>query len=207
MKYYDIKNQLQALRVFTLQDIYLVDPEFRQPTLYEWVKKGLVIQLRQNRYMFSDDTPMDKELYFIANKIIKPSYVSLEMALYHYGVIPELVQSITSVTTRKTNEFVTPYGTFSYQSILPELYVGYQIISYQTYGIQLAYVEKAILDYLYFHHEIRDVVDFEELRWNKEMLRENINLDRLASYLNIFDNQALVGRVGILKKYLDQIND
>ena len=81
MKFQELKSSLSPLKVFSTQDIFLVDPNFRQPTLYEWVKRGHVIQLRQNRYIFSDYAPKDKQLYFLANKLYQPSYVSLELAL------------------------------------------------------------------------------------------------------------------------------
>lgn len=202
MKYLEIKEKLSVLKIFTLQDIFLVDPPFRQPTLYEWVKKGLVIQLRQNRFVFSDFKPQGLDYFFLANKLIQPSYVSLEMALYHYNIIPELVHITTSVTSKKTVEYTTPFGTFSYKTILPDLFVGYQIIQHQSHGVQVAFLEKAILDYLYLHHEIHDLDDFEELRWNADLLRASINNKRYQTFEKLFDNKALQERSTIFQAYI-----
>ena len=41
----------------------------------------------------------------VANKIYSPSYISLETALSYYGLIPESVYALTSVSTRKTISF------------------------------------------------------------------------------------------------------
>lgn len=48
MKYYDLKQQLKPLVVFSPQDIYLIDPNFRQATLYDWEKSGKVVKLKNN---------------------------------------------------------------------------------------------------------------------------------------------------------------
>jgi hypothetical protein len=53
----------------------------------------------------------------IANPLYGPSYISLEYALSYYGLIPERVESITSVTTKRSKKFITPLGSFSYEHI------------------------------------------------------------------------------------------
>src|SRR3989338_6477780 len=58
---------------------------------------GLFVKLRNNFYMLKDSNPSH---YFIANKLYQPSYISLESALSYYGIIPETVYCITSVTAK-----------------------------------------------------------------------------------------------------------
>lgn len=203
MKYLDIKNKLAPLKIFTSQDIYLVDPQFRQPTLSDWVKNGRVILLRQNHYCFPDYQPNDTQLYFVANKLYQPSYISLELALNHYGVIPEAVQLITSLSTRKTQFFQTPLGNYSYQSISEKLFWGYQVINTGEQKSEIAYLEKAVLDYLYLHSEIDSPEAFSGSRWNKSLLLEQLDMNRLGSYQKIFNNLALNQRVDQLHRYLE----
>ncbi len=75
--------------------------------------------------MFTD-TPLNEEtLFLIANKLYAPSYVSFEMALSYYGLIPEGVYAITSATSKKTATFQTPIGKFSYRTLKPQLFFGY----------------------------------------------------------------------------------
>lgn len=203
MKYFDLKHQLESLIVFTPQDIFLVDPEFRQATLYDWEKAGRVIKLKNNRYIFSDLEPRGIDVYLISNKLYQPSYISVELALNHYGIIPESVMSITAISTNKTHTFSTQVGEFVYQSIRPECFFGYTILEHKNHGVQLAYLEKAVLDYLYLHSEIKAIADLNSLRWNKELLTKQLDHERLMTYANAFGSSALLERVHIFKKYLD----
>jgi predicted transcriptional regulator of viral defense system len=202
MKYFDIKNQLAPLLVFSLQDLYLVDPEFRQPTLYDWEKAQKVIKLKNNAYIFPDFEPHELDFYAISNRLYQPSYVSTESALEYYGVIPEAVVSTTAISSNKTQAFSTPVGNFTYQSIRSECFFGYNVIQHKKHGITLAYLEKAILDYLYLHSEIQETTDIESLRWNKEVLNEQLDNHRLQSFAKAFGSQILLQRLEILQKYL-----
>lgn len=202
MKYFDIKNQLDRLLVFSLQDIYFVDPSFRQPTLYDWEKAGRVVKLRNNSYIFSDFKPNGLDFYTISNRLYQPSYVSTESALNHYGVIPESVSMITAISTNKTQTFSTPVGSFMFQTIRSDCFFGYNILEHNRHGVKLAYLEKAILDYLYLHSEINAIADLESLRWNKDLLDEQLDSQRLTSFAQAFSNQALLKRLSILQEYI-----
>lgn len=202
MKYHDLKRHLERLTVFTLQDIFLWDSGFRQATLYDWEKLHRVVRLKNGRYVFSDFVPANLDYYLLANLICEPSYVSTEMALNHYGVIPEVLTSTTSVTTAKTQTITTPFGDFVYQSIQPELFFGYELLEVRNRRVQIASLEKSILDYLYFNSKVVDNEDFLSLRWNKVVLNEEINQQTMEKYLAVFANVALSKRVASLYKYL-----
>ncbi|MBS8122307.1 type IV toxin-antitoxin system AbiEi family antitoxin domain-containing protein [Candidatus Vampirococcus lugosii] len=112
-------------------------------------------------------------LYFASNKIYQPSYISLESAFSYYGIIPEQVFTINGVSTKKTNYFKTDFGVFNYKKINPKLFFGYNIISLKENKVLIASLEKAILDYFYLYDNIKSTVDFEYLRWNKDILKKN----------------------------------
>ena len=111
------------------------------------LKSGLFLKMRNNYYTLKDSHP---SLYSIANKLYQPSYISLESALSHYGIIPEVVYTVTSVTTKPTREFTTPKSVFSYQRIKKSVFGGYSPISIEGKVVLLAEPEKALADYLYF---------------------------------------------------------
>ncbi|MBF5059620.1 hypothetical protein [Candidatus Neptunochlamydia vexilliferae] len=68
-------------------------------------------------------------LEILANKIYGPSYVSLEYALAYYGMIPEHVVEVTSVTSKRKRLYNTPVGRFSYTPIPLSLYgVGFTLL-------------------------------------------------------------------------------
>src|SRR5579864_6761878 len=102
MRYLDLKNQLNDFIVFSLKDIRKLDSSFYNRRLSEWRRKGYIKMVRRGYYIFSDLKLSEDVLFLIANRIYSPSYVSLESALSYYGLIPEGVLSITSVSTRKT---------------------------------------------------------------------------------------------------------
>jgi len=203
MKYFDIKNQLDKLIVFSLRDILFIDESFRENTLYDWEKVGKVVRLRNNKYIFSDFKVENGDYYLLSNRLYEPSYVSLELALNHYGVIPEAVAIITAISTNKTKMFETPVGVFNYQSINSELFFGYNLIEQRQRGVKLASLEKAVLDYVYLHPEVISLEDFSGLRWNKDVLSLEMSFKTLDKYCKIFSNQALSSRVETLKEYID----
>jgi predicted transcriptional regulator of viral defense system len=203
MKYIDIQNNLRSLGVFTLNDIRMLDPVFREPTLNDWLNNGWIKRIRRFWYADSSFNPQGNDYFFIANKIYSPSYISLESALSHYGFIPETTLQITSVSTRKTNLFDTQYGVFSYQSIKNNLYFGYEVIENNDRPFTLATPEKAILDYLYLHSEISSIEDLEGLRFNSEIINSTIDKEKFNTYLNQFDNLELNNRSKLLLRYLD----
>lgn len=203
MKYQKIKQKVNNLVIFSPNDLYIVDPKFRLPTLYDWESKGLVKKIRNNYYVFSDFDPFDKDFFLIANTIYSPSYVSLESALNYYGVIPELVPNTISVTTNKTAMFETCFGNFSYSTIHNNLFFGYNLVSHKPHEILIASIEKTILDYLYLNTNIDSMDDFVHLRWNKDVLKSVLDISVFEKYLIIFDNKALQKRALAFIEYLN----
>lgn|SRR3989344_1315970 len=202
MKYFDIKQKLGGLKVFSIEDLYVVDPSFRLETLYEWEKKTWVIKLRSKKYIFADYNPTNYDLYLIANRLYDPSYVSLELALNHYGVIPEAVMRVTSVTTNKTLSVETKIGIFDYKSLDPRLFFGYQIITNDGTTYKIASLEKAIVDYFYLNSQVAEVDDIRGLRFNEELLKEKLNRLELEKIVSVFDSEALNTRISRLTDYL-----
>ena len=202
MKYYGIKEKLSKEIIFSVEDIFIIDPEFRRQTLYDWEKEGKVIKLRNQRYIFADNKPSDTDLYTVANKLYSPSYVSLELALNHYGIIPEAVLEITSITTNKTMRFKTALGNFSYGTIKPNLFFGYTLVQDHDHVYKIASIEKAILDYLYLNNNVASIEDFEALRFNKEAINGRISMETMGSYAKIFDSIALNQRIESLYRYV-----
>ena len=140
----------------------------------------------------------------MANKIVQPSYVSLESALAYYQIIPEKVYGVTSVTSKKTSPFDRPWGVFRYRSLEPSLIFRYEVFrSRQGEIFLMASMKKMILDYLYLNSHIDSLEDFEGLRWDQEAL---IRLRRNASFESLlmrFGKKALNHRVDQLMRYLD----
>ena len=82
------------------------------------LRKGVIIRIKKGLYVFGEAyrrRPYSREL--LANLIYGPSYISLEYALQYYGLIPERVEAVTSVTSGRSRKFSTPAGMFTYRQI------------------------------------------------------------------------------------------
>ena len=79
-----------------------------------WLKKGYIVRLKKGgMYVLREaDRQINPSRMFMGCELYKPSYISLEYALGHYGIIPERVHDITCVTTKKTNSFKNLFWKF-----------------------------------------------------------------------------------------------
>jgi len=196
----DFQKRLTSYGVISLENIYKSFPDFSYKQISRWQKDGFLIKIKQGFYTFADQKIDDYFLFLIANKIYEPSYISLEKALKYYGLIPEEIFQITSVSTKKTNIFNNSIGSFSYRHIKESLFWGYHFISNSNQKVLIADAEKAILDYIYLHFELKTENDFKELRINSNSFNENINLDKLNKYLSKFKNKKLNKRLEVFLK-------
>lgn len=203
MNFQIFRKTFSSQKVFSTRDIEKEWADFNFVNLVNWQDKGYLTKLRNTWYTFPDALSSEDDLYFIANQLRKPSYISLETALRYYNWIPESVFSVTSVTTSKPVRWRTPLGYFSYRSVQPRLFFGYQTVKGQSSTFNIAEPEKTLLDLLYFHPELSEEVAFEGLRLNQEEIKEMLGLDRLHNYLTLIDSPALEARWRSLQKYLD----
>lgn len=128
----------------------------------------------------------------VASALYEPSYISLEFALSHYGLIPEAVFSMTSVTTRTTRKFTNEFGAFSYRRVHPRLFFGYNPIDVAGGKYLMAEPEKALLDYLYLNlGNMNDVDDIRGLRINGDELKRVVDRSKLERYSKEFGIQKL----------------
>lgn len=202
MQYIQFRKIMGGFTVFSLADIRQADPLFHRRRLNEWQDKGYLKKVIKGYYIFSDLPIDEKVLFEIANRIYAPSYVSFEMALAYYGMIPESVYGITSASTRKTMRFKTPMGEYSYRAIRPKLYFGFDYLSVCGNYCKIASPEKALLDYVYFHDELNSVDDFAQMRINKEVFLKKVDCQKLESYAVVYGQKSLNKR---LKAFLEYI--
>lgn len=201
MNFKELKNKFKDTLIIDAQSINLLDnPAYFRRQLSDWKKKKWLIELRKGMYVIND-------LYFkgklpplyLANQIYQPSYISLEYALSEYELIPEKVNVITSISTRKTSYFKNDFGMFKYTKIKNEYFFGYKMIDDQK--ILYATKEKALLDYFYINSHIDNNDAFYELRIQN---LESLNWKRLYEYGDRFKNAKLMRTVKLLRKYLKE---
>lgn len=159
--------EVQKLTIFSPAEFgrfFKVDPTQARIFLSRNTKQGYFIRLKNGLYSPKKFQPSPFE---IANVIYRPSYLSLEIALSYYRIIPEVVYTTTSITTRTTKEFKILNQIYRYHKINKGLYFGYRTVRIGDRYIVIATKEKALLDYLYFvamgQKKYNDRFDFKEI--------------------------------------------
>ncbi len=129
------------------------DPDDVRRQLSRWVKAGRLYQLRRGLYSLAP--PFQKvrpHPFLLANRMVRGSYVSCQSALAHYGLIPETVPVIVSVTTDRPGRWEIPFGAFEFRHIKADLLFGYRLVNLGGDARAfLATPEKALLDLIYLY--------------------------------------------------------
>lgn len=112
-------------------------------------------------YYTLDLTQMDWEHF--ACELLQPSYISLEYALHHHGIIDQVPAGITLATTKKGRQIELPNQILEYSHLNPKLYFGYRIQG----NCLMAEKEKALLDLLFLISLKKRHLSLESLDLNK----------------------------------------
>ena len=168
-----------------------VDPAGVYRQLSRWVRAGRLYQLRRGLYALAP--PYQKvrpHPYVVAGALVPGSYVSLQSALSEYGLIPEMVPQVTSVSAARPGRWDTPFGTFLFHHIKPELVYGYH--AWALGGQQRARIarpEKALLDLVYLTPGGDSLAYLRELRLQQ---LERLDLDTLQELAVRADSPKLL---------------
>jgi predicted transcriptional regulator of viral defense system len=202
MRYIDLENSFKDFTIFSLSDIRRIDASFHRRRLNEWQDRGYIKKITRGYYINSDLEIDEHVLFEIANRIYRPSYISLETALSYYHLIPESVYGISSASTRRTYTFKTPIGEFSYKTIKPQLFFGYDLVGHDNRHSKIASIEKAILDFLYLNPHINAAPDFASLRINTDIFLKQAKEERLYGFLDRFAKKTLAKRVKSFLRFI-----
>lgn len=208
MNFLQFKESLLPLVCFTTNQVLAKFPEFSQMNLTRWLKLGYIVRLRRGWFSFPEFLSNSDFVRLAANKIYKPSYISLQYALAFYGMIPETVVQLTCVTSLKTASFENAWGQFVYQNLKPSLIFGYEpfVVEHPSANGQtflMATPEKALLDFFYLNPFYKTQDDFEALRLDEDFMTDSLDRERLESYLRKFANKTLEKRIKDLLRLYD----
>jgi predicted transcriptional regulator of viral defense system len=151
--------------------------------LSRWVRRGKLIQLTKGLYTLAEPyAKAPPHPFVLANAMKRASYVSLQSALGYYGMIPEHVPTVTSVTTQRPENVETPLGLFAFRHIKRGWFHGYEQVHLSS-G-QRAFVatpEKALLDLAYLTPGADDHDYLVELRLQNMEILDFDSLRQLAA--------------------------
>src|SRR6267142_4837601 len=140
---------------------YAVGPGTVSKALSRCARRGLVERVTHKIYvnkLVPDFLPQD-----LVNVLRPNSYISLESALWFWGISTQTTALLTCVTTGKPRDFNGKAFAISYRSIAPRLYSGF-IEKHTRYGKYLiAEPEKALLDWIYLSLQEGYTPDLDEL--------------------------------------------
>lgn len=168
--------------------------------IHQLLKDGVIVRVKKGLYTFGPSynlRPIYKEV--LANLIYGPSCISLEYALSFYGLIPERVERVTSITPKKDKLFDTPIGIFQYRYLNIEKYpVGIQQVWLdEKHPVLIASPEKAICDLILLNKisnwkSLQEVGTYllEDLRIDQHHWK-TLNFDHLFEIQNKYKNKNI----------------
>lgn len=164
-------------------------PNFK---IHRWLDEGQLISLKRGLYAVPSPAST-LSLPLMANHLYGPSYVSMEFMLSYYGVIPERVAQITSVTTRRGKQFSNTLARFSFQHLPPNFYALdiKRIIAAPRTAFMAASLEKAVCDWLvltpnlkiYSTKALRELL-LDDMRMDDTVLNE-LDIGKVISFAEV----------------------
>jgi hypothetical protein len=205
---YDIFDYTQLMNVLK---------DYRKPrdVVSSLLREDQIIRIRKGLYVFGSlwqRNVISREI--LANLIYGPSAVSLDYALFWYGLIPEQIVQITSITTGRSHTYDTPLGKFSY-SHLPETCFSQGITSQNGAAGNWLVAEplKALADKVWFDTRLKVTSPasyatylFDDLRVDEALLAETINRVNLVEIGNAYNTRKINWLINFLvKRFAEKI--
>jgi hypothetical protein len=173
------------------------------------LRKKVIVRVKKGLYVFGEDyrrIPYSREL--LANLVFGPSYISLEYALQYYGMIPERIEAVTSVTTGRSRKFITPVGAFTYRMIpLPAFQSGMDMVDMgDGRSFLIAVPEKALADKIYGDRGVviasqKEISTYllDDLRMDPVFLKE-MDPDRVEIYAGCYGSRKIKLLANLLRR-------
>ncbi len=194
---------------FTHSNLVSLFLEYNNPNdkISQLLKNKEIIKIKKGLYILGNDYEESISRELIANHIYGPSYISMESALSYYGLIPEQLYDITSVTTKSTKEYITERGCFSFIKSPIALYkIGIVSEQVNNHSFLIASKTKAICDKIIFTKKInirsqKELVIFleDDLRIDLEELND-LDLTEIDECIEV---QRKSKQLILLKKILE----
>lgn len=168
------------------------------------VKKGELIRLKNGFFVIAEKIQKSSVPFAqIANLLYGPSYLSFEWALSYYGMIPEGVYVMTSVSALKSRAYHTPLGTFDYHFLSHSRYtIGLDQKENDAGKFLIATPEKALADLI--HQKSKGlmgkdlIIDLVEARRIDEDVLRGLNKQHLQEISEIYRSKTVMNLVHAL---------
>lgn len=162
------------------------------------VERGWLVRIKNGLYVvISDITSLasnDVSLLRISQALNENSYISLTSALQYYGLVDQLLKEVTAITNNRTRRYQFQGFIFRFSKVRDDFYFGYSQKRVEGKLVNIAELEKVILDFIYLKKDVyslnmlweklteySDEFDFDKLQ--VLALRCNLTLRRITGFL------------------------
>ena len=179
---------LEKNKIYTVSDLSQIlktsDYKALKQKIKYRVNKKILYRIKRGIYAIS----LNYDPRVLANKIVIPSYISLQTALCIYGITFQYSSNITSVSN-KNRKYLINNVNFTYNKLADTTLLNRMGITNEL-GFDMATKERAICDALYFYPNFY----FDNL--------DSINFNLLLKMSKIYSNSRVEKEVlNLVKKY------
>lgn len=193
MELKDLRNI--PFRLSVMEDVYpdILEMSWKAKRL---VRDGEIVRLKRGLFVVAPQVSGVRiNDFLLANHISGPSYVSMHAALRYYGLIPEAVYRIASISVGLSKTFDNQYGTFEYIHCSNRKYfsIGIRSVTEDDATFLIASPEKALCDMLTYTPNLNLRYTEEIREWLEDDMRFDMD-DLVRLDLDILHRCAVTGR-------------
>lgn len=172
-----------------LENLLNGTPDSRYGKVKRMLAQGKLLRIRRGLYCITEEISSAKKpsSFELSQYIYGPSFISLESALSYHHLIPEAVYTTTCVSGKRSKEFKTPLGIFSYQQVpLKDLYTDVTLIKESEQRFFVAKPWRAICDYVFCYRKdwnsIEPLIKSLRIEFNDLPILRNEEIQLLDEY-------------------------
>ena len=187
--YYFTVRELAGLLKVPVEKAYAIVARLKDRGFIKSVEKGKYLLLGfEPEHVLSNP-------FFIASRVVYPSYVSFWSALNFYGFTEQVPIMVFLASARKKKEVEFNNSRFKYVLMNPEKFFGYRKERIGDLDFLIGEEEKAIIDSLYLPENAGGLAEVIKAVYNA---KEKVDLDKLFAYALAMKNRSLCSRLGYL---------
>jgi predicted transcriptional regulator of viral defense system len=141
--------------------------------------------------------------FFIATRIVYPSYVSYWSALHYHSLTEQVPRTVFVATTLQHRPVIFNGSRFVYVHLMPHKFFGYEREP-GNLPVLVADVEKTIVDSL---DQLRYAGGLTEIVKALLSMGDRLDVEKIVDYANRMRNRTLCSRLGYLLQLVNRLVD
>jgi predicted transcriptional regulator of viral defense system len=164
-----------------LSSFFNEDRQYTRVRINKLVRQGWLQRIKKGVYVISDLSSrgsLSISHMAIVNAIVQDAYISFEAALQHHGRYDQLLTTINAVSLKQYKTTTIDNITYKFIKTQRRYFYGWDIHHIDGQAVNIARVEKALIDLLQFHRT----------RYAADLV-----LEKLEAFQEEFSRQKLIG--------------